>query len=356
MNTDILADVLRTVRLSGAIFFDANASAPWVAEAPPGAVLAPRLLLGAQHVIEYHIVTSGHCWASIIGADSAPLQLAPGSIIVFPHGDAHVLSSAPHMRGSPDMSLYRRPGDGELLPFYLEQRGGGTDHTRLICGFLGCDVSPFNPLIQALPKLLHIADGYNSGDGWLGSLINATRKESSDKRVGSGSVLAKLSELIFIEVVRRYIESLPPEASGWLAALTDPHIGRAIKLLHDQPQRAWNLAELAHAVGMSRTVLVERFTSYTGVPPMTYLLNWRMQIAAGMLAEGTSTIARIAADIGYMSEAAFSRAFKRSAGQAPAAWRENIARTMPNRQAGANSLRTDDIYSEAPKRAPSRIA
>jgi AraC-like DNA-binding protein len=325
MSADILSDVLRAVRLSGAIFFEVDASSPWAAEAPPARQLAALVMPGAQHVIEYHVVTDGCCWAALVDTDSDPVLLAPGSVVVFPHGDPHVLSSAPGMRAKPEMGLYRRPAEGEALPFYLEQHGGGPERASLICGFLSCDVLPFNPLIGSLPRRLHIADGYMREGGWLKDLIAATLKESQEKRVGSASVLSRLSELIFIEVVRRYMESLPGETVGWFTALSDPPIGRAIRMLHGNVSRPWTLTELAREAGVSRTILIERFNAYLGIAPMSYLASWRMQMAAGMLASGSATLAQIAANVGYESEAAFSRAFKRCTGMPPKAWRAHAS-------------------------------
>lgn len=313
--------MLRTVRLSGAIFFDVSASSPWVAEAPPASTLAPLVMPGSQHVIEYHVITSGSCWATLLDSDEDPVRLSPGSIIMFPQGDRHVLSSSPRMRSEPDPGIFDQPE--ELSPpYYIEHFGGGSEKTRLMCGFLGCDALPFNPIVQSLPRMVHVPDGYDGASGWLSSLIKTTMTESRRKRVGAGSVLSRLSELIFIEVVRSYMESLPDNAGGWLAALGDRHIGRAIQVLHDDPARSWTLDALARVVGVSRTVLVNRFTAHVGVAPMTYLSNWRMQIAAGMLAGSSATISSVAADVGYESEAAFSRTFKRCTGMSPGAWRK----------------------------------
>ena len=323
MKEDILSDVLRSVRLTGAVFFDVAASSPWVAEAPAAVSLAPRVMPGAQHVIEYHVITSGVGWATLIDSEDDPVRLSPGSVIMFPQGDRHVLSSRPQMRAQPNVEIFDQPKD-QSPPFYIEQFGGGPDKTRLICGFLGCDVRPFNPVIQALPRMVHIPDGYTAGDGWLSSLIKAIMKESRKQRVGAHNVLSRLSELIFIEVVRSYMESLPATATGWLAALADRHVGRAIHFLHDNPKRAWTLELLAREVGVSRTVLVSRFTDHIGVAPMTYLTNWRMQIAASMLVSG-ATVAKVASEVGYESEAAFSRTFKRCTGIAPGAWRARNA-------------------------------
>ena len=323
MGKDILSSVLGSVRLSGAVFFDVVASSPWVAEAPPASTLANRVLPGAQHVIEYHVLTDGSGWATLVDTDAEPVRLGPGSVVMFPQGDSHTLSSSPGMRAKPDLDIFDQPQ--ELSPpFYLEQYGGGPDETRLICGFLGCDRLPFNPVIQALPRIIHIADGYTAGDGWLSSLIRAIKQESLKQRLGSESVLSKLSELLFIEVVRCYMESLPRETQNWFTALSDPQVGRAIRLMHGDIRRSWTLAELAREVGTSRTILIERFKTYLDVAPMSYLFNWRMQMGAGMLVGNASSLSRIAADVGYESEAAFSRAFKRATGMPPAAWRAQL--------------------------------
>jgi AraC-like DNA-binding protein len=324
MGKDILSDVLGTVRLSGAVFFDVAASSPWVAEAPPASILSSRVLPGAQHVIEYHVIASGFGWASLLDTDAEPVRLEPGSVLMFPQGDRHTLSSSPRMRAEPDLSVFDQPE--ELSPpFYLEQFGGGPDETHLICGFLGCDVLPFNPVIRALPRVVHIPGGYTAGDGWLSSLIKAIMKESRRRRAGADNVLSRLSELIFIEVVRYYMESLPSNATGWLAALADCHVGCALRLLHSDSKRRWTLDTLARDVGVSRTVLVNRFTDHLGVAPMTYLCNWRMQLAAAMLAKGGATIEQIASDVGYDSDAAFGRTFKRCTGVSPGVWRARKA-------------------------------
>jgi AraC-like DNA-binding protein len=321
MKADILSDVLKTVRLSGAIFFDVEASSPWVAEAPSASTIASLVMPTAGHVIEYHVITTGFGWACLIDGDEEPIRLAPGSIIMFPQGDSHVLSSQPKMRAEPNYADFHQPE--ELSPpYYIRKLGSGSDKTSMICGFLSCDRLPFNPIIQALPRMIHVPDGYTAGDGWLSNLIKCIMKESRNRRIGSDGVLTRLSELIFIEVLRSYMESLPSDATGWLAALSDPHVGRAISLMHTDPKRSWSLPMLSKEVGVSRTVLISRFAESLGVAPMKYLSNWRMQVAAGMLAGETTTIAGIAAEVGYESESSFSRAFKRSTGWSPGAWRK----------------------------------
>lgn len=323
MGTDILTDVLRAVRMSGAIFFDVHASTPWVAQAPPSRDIAALVMPGAQHVIEYHVLVSGSCWASLLESEDDPIQLASGSVLIFPHGDEHVLSSEPHMRATPRFDIFGPASADNPLPFYFDPGEGGPQGAQIICGFLGCDARPFNPLVESLPRMLHVADGTQAEDGWLGALIAATLRESQARRIGGGGVLTKLSELIFIEAVRRYAESQPDGARSWLAGIGDPQIGRAIRALHGDPRRTWTLADLAREAGTSRTALADRFAEHVGMPPMTYLTAWRMQIAATLLASGPHALAQVADKVGYDSEAAFSRAFKRSTGMAPSEWRRS---------------------------------
>jgi AraC-like DNA-binding protein len=324
MNSEILSDVLRAVRLDGAVFFEIEASTPWVAEAPATSVIASAVMPSVRHVMEYHAVIAGSCWASCVedGATRERVRLGTGSVVVFPRGDRHVISSDPDLRATPDLTLYRRPMHNERLPFLLRQGGGGDETARLVCGFLGCVAQPFEPLLRALPRMLHIPNVAPMKHDWLWTLIEATLAESRSQRVGSSSVLAKLSELIFIEVVRRYAEDLPPGTGSWLAGIADIQIGRALRGIHAQPSRAWTLEALAREAGLSRSALAERFVSTLGVPPMSYIQSWRMQIAEGLLVGGSATIGQIAAQVGYESEGAFSRAFRRKTGVSPAVRRQ----------------------------------
>lgn len=319
---DALSEVLRAVRLRGAVFFVVDATAPWVAEAPTGRELTPLIMPGAQHLLEYHIVTRGSCYGGLV--DGTPVQLHAGDVIVFPHGDAHVMSSAPKMRGeretSPLEALTGRP------PFALRVGGDtanadSTSTAEVVCGFLGCDAHPFNPLIATLPRVLHVRASDAAEDGMLASLIALAVAESKARRAGGESMLARLSELMFVEVVRRHLRSLPAEHAGWLAGLRDEVAGRALAALHARPAYAWTLDELARSAHTSRSVLAERFKHFVGEPPMTYLAQWRMQLAAGLLAGGNANVAQVAVEVGYGSEAAFSRAFKKLVGVSPAAWR-----------------------------------
>jgi AraC-like DNA-binding protein len=317
MTVDTLSDVLRAVRLKGAVFFAVDAASPWVAEAPAACEVAPHVLPGVEHVIEYHIVTRGSCWGGLV--DEPAVRLEAGDVIVFPQGDPHVLSSAPGMRGAPDLEAHRYPPAGQL-PIAISIDGGGKDRVEVICGFLGCDARPFNPLLSTLPRTLHVRGG--PSNGVIEQLVKLALAESGSRTSGGECVLARLSELLFVEVIRRYLAALPPENTGWLAGLRDACVGRALGKIHHRPAHPWTLDELAREVGASRSVLAERFAHFVGVPVMQYLAQWRMQLAATLLSSTSASLAEVAERVGYGSEAALSRAFKRCVGVAPAAWRQ----------------------------------
>jgi AraC-like DNA-binding protein len=314
---DTLSEVLRVVRLTGAVFFTVDGSAPWAAEAPAAREIGPYIMPGVEHVIEYHLVAAGSCYGGIVGEE--PVKLEAGDVIVFPQGHPHVMSSAPGMRSPPGVELARTARE-HRLPIAITKNGGGAESAKLICGFLGCDARPFNPLLAALPKVIHMPRRTMDGSVVEHFLALALTESAAD-RPGGESVLARLSELLFIEVVRRYIATLPPENVGWLAGLRDDGIGRALAKLHDRPTHPWSLDELAKDVGMSRSVLAERFAHFVGIPPMQYLAQWRMQLTASLLSSTSLGLAEIAERVGYGSEAALSRAYKRFAGVAPADFR-----------------------------------
>jgi AraC-like DNA-binding protein len=246
------------------------------------------------------------------------VRLETGDVIVFPQGDAHVISSTPGMRGGPKIED-TRPSEGRL-PVAVSIQGGGKDHAQIICGFLGCDARPFNPLLAALPRVIHVR-GAGERASALRRLVDLALVESSAPRPGGDAVLARLSELLFVEVVRHHVDTLSPESAGWFSGLRDPNVGRALQRLHDQPAHGWSLEELAKQAGVSRSILAERFAHFVGVPPIQYLAQWRIQLAASLLRSSTSTLAEIAEQVGYGSEAALSKAFKRWVGVAPALYR-----------------------------------
>src|SRR6478736_1980044 len=260
-------------------------------------------------------MTHGSCWATVHGG--TPIRLSAGDIVVFPQGDGHAMSSTPGMRKAPDVAMYRPPTDGQL-PFTISVGDSTEETARFVCGFLGCDARPFNPLLAALPPVIRVSDG---AGGAIDAFVQFAVAESKDPRPGGEAVLGRLSELMFVDVVRRYLETLPADRTGWLAGLREPFVGRALTALHRDPARSWTLESLAHEVGLSRSALAERFAQLVGQPPMQYLANWRMQVASRLLLESTMNVASIALETGYDSEAAFSRAFKRLVGVPPATWR-----------------------------------
>jgi len=323
MSTDALSDVLSAVQLSGSVFFDVTAKSPWVAEAPPAAQIADQVMPSAQHVIEYHVVTRGTCWISLVGdAAFEPVKLKEGDIAVIPQGDPHVVSSAPGMRAEPNLEAHRRPEDPNALPFAIQTGGDGPSDTHLICGFFSCDARPFNPLLDSLPRFMRFSrDASQGSHSLLNQFIQFASSEAGNKRAGSQSVLNRLSELMFVEVIRMYMDQLANNNTGWLAGLRDPLVGRALTLLHARPAHAWTLEELASEAAASRSALADRFTQIVGRPPIQYLTQWRMQIAAKRLADPGLKIAVVAHEVGYESEAAFSRAFKKFVGRSPSQWR-----------------------------------
>ena len=324
----MLSDVLRTIRLTAALFFPLKASSPWADEIPDATALVSSILPAAQHVVSYHIVSEGACWVTLLDAEA--VRLDAGDIIVIPHGDAYVMSSAPGRRADVSaeaaLTFFRKMATGCAPPVVLEG-GGGPDGATLVCGFLGCDVRPFNPVLGALPRLVHLRrTSDRSIRDRLTPLIEFAVAESHQRRVGALTVLLRLSEVLFIEVVRQYLESLPADRTGWLSGLRDPVVAGALARLHDCPARAWTLEHLAADIGVSRSTLADRFTHLVGQPPMRYLAQWRMQLASRLLLDGTAKVSTVGFEVGYQSEAAFSRAFKEMVGVSPATWRQTRAR------------------------------
>lgn len=316
---DVLSDVLAAVRLKGAIFFDIDVGTPFVGETPPTECIAEAIMPGAEHVVMFHLVLAGHCWVALDDGDQ-PVLMKAGDVVLYPRGHGNVLSSTPGERGTPDLSRYRRPVDTPL-PFTI-RHSDGTDRVRFICGFLACDRRPFNPLLDALPDQLCVAKS-NSTDSWVGDLFEIALTEHDRRRAGTETVLARLSELMFVETVRRHIETLPEDSRGWLSGLRDRHIGDALTLIHARPAHGWTLESIAREIGLSRTTFADRFVHFVGMPPMQYLARWRMQLAARRLETPGVGIAEVAAEIGYESEAAFNRAFKKLIGTTPGNWRRS---------------------------------
>jgi AraC-like DNA-binding protein len=320
MSGDVLSDVLQAVRQRGAVFYAVEATPPWVAAAPPAREFRSPHLRGCEHVMEFHVVSAGECWVGL--ADGPPERVGSGDVIVFPQGDAHVFRSAPDLAV---LAAAHVPDDGAPLPFVVRVGASGAPSARFVCGFLGCDAQPFNPLLAALPRMLRVS----SQHGPLADLVRLAVNETATPRPGGEALRARLAEMMFVEAVRAHIATLPEGTTGWLGGLRDEHVGRALGLLHTRAAHPWSLDELARAAGLSRTTLHERFAALVGQPPMQYLARWRMQLAASHLAHGSDKIAAIALEVGYESEAAFNRAFKRLVGVPPATWRRERAARAP---------------------------
>lgn len=320
---DPLSDVLRTVKLTGALFFLTDASFPWGVEVPHPDAFSSIILPRAQHVISYHIILKGAGWASIPSVASTRFEA--GDILVFARHDAYSMLSAPDQRPEFDadatVAFFREMAAGKL-PFVIHEGGGGEPRSEFVCGFLGCDMRPFNPVLSTLPRLLRVRRSNTTQDGLLSRLIDVTLTEARQPRVGGETIRLRLSELIFVEVLRRYLHSLPAHETGWLSGLRDPSIGKVLAMLHERPPYPWRLNELACQAGMSRAALAARFAHLVGHSPMEYLTLWRMQIAARLLADGCTKVGAVGREIGYDSEAAFSRAFKKIVGLSPGAWRD----------------------------------
>ena len=322
---DALSEVLAAVRLTGAVFLEVELRAQFSYLTAPARKIADVLMPDADHVIPYHLITEGKCYARLVDGD--PVELDAGDLILFPAGDRHVLATVS------DAALRLKPTDitGESLQLLKRgdiaafRKGGDGKTTRIVCGFLACDKRLAEPILLSLPRLLKVSMRDGGTAAWVQSSIRYSVAESTSSRPGSAMVLARLSEVLFAEAIRHYMDELPPGQSGWLAALRDRYVGRTLALLHEQPAYPWTVDELARKVGLSRSALGQRFSALIGTPPMQYLTRWRTSLAAAQLRESNVSIIRVATEVGYESEAAFNRAFKREFGLPPAAWRKRAA-------------------------------
>ena len=316
---DALSETLRVVRLVGAIFINARFTAPWCYQSPRADMAAPILEPGAERVVIFHLITEGECFVEM--GDAPPLHLVAGDIVMFPQGDAHRMGSAPGLVPASgarlDEVLARRP---RQLSF-----GGGGATTRLVCGYMACDVRFARMLLEGLPPVVRVnVRGSNAGV-WLEASVRYALTEARSPRPGGAGVLAKLAEVLFIEVLRMYMHEQAGGRTGWLAGVGDRIVGAALNALHQRPSHAWTLEELACTAGTSRSVLAERFQHLVGTAPMQYLTQWRMLLAANLLSRSNAPLARIAEDVGYQTDSAFSRAFRREFGAPPATWRRGRA-------------------------------
>jgi AraC family transcriptional regulator, alkane utilization regulator len=318
---DALSDILRVVQLSGAVYLSAEFTAPWCVFAQADSNICAAYLPRSDRLVSYHLVVEGRCLARLADDRNSAIQLEAGEVLVVPQGDEHVLGSDLELTPEPAAPLLARhlelhPGEVIRVAY-----GGGGEPTRLVCGFLTCEGILSNPLLASLPRLFKVGVGNSVEAAWLTSALGFAAAEAAFPRAGSATVLAKLSELLFVQAVRRCIDTLPQNQKGWLAALRDRYIGRAMLKLHADPAHPWTVDELASDVGLSRSALAQRFSDLLGQPPMQYLAHWRLHLAARELRNGSKSLAEVADSVGYDSEPAFSRAFKREFGLPPASWR-----------------------------------
>lgn len=313
---DALTNVLKAARLSGGVFFRAEFSAPWCI----GGCLTPEMcapFVGpAQHLVPYHYLVEGDIFVSV--NERPPQALRSGDVVLFPRNEHHVMASAVGLPQVPPESVVL--GDGREKIGVVRYGGGGT-MANFVCGYLGCDQLIANPIMSTLPPMMLLRVEDTPAADWIRSTFQYAAHEAEAGRQGSATVLAKLAELLFVEAVREHVRTLPEERTGWLAGLRDPGVSRALALMHGDVGHPWSVEELAKGAGLSRSGLAERFTRLIGVSPMHYLMDWRLQMAGQMLRDGTDSLLRVAERVGYESEAAFSRAFRKKFGQAPAAWR-----------------------------------
>jgi AraC-like DNA-binding protein len=317
---DALSDVLKVANLTGGVFLHAEFFAPWCVAGRLSPEHCAPALGPASHLIIYHYVIEGSFRIRVEGEDGKELVVGAGEVVLLPRNDLHLIGSDLSVAPVVGSDIIHPPKDCGL--FFIHHGGAG-ERTRMICGFLGSNSAKGNPVISTLPPLLKLNVEEGGAAEWIRSTFQYAAEEVSAGRVGSETVLAKLSELLFVEAVRRYAETLPDGQTGWFAGLRDPFIARALALLHRDTTRRWTVDDLGREVGLSRSALADRFIRLIGVPPMHYLAGWRMEVAAQKLRNTNASLAQVAEIVGYDSEAAFSRAFKKAFGTAPATWRRS---------------------------------
>ena len=330
---DVLSDVLRVIRLSGAVFFTAEFSSPWGIVSPPSQTLAPFVMPSAECFSIFHVITEGSCWVKVKGEPA--IQMNAGDVLVVPQGDEHVMASDLAIEPTPMKKLIPQIPYVGMPPVV---NGGGGEVSRFVCGYLHCD-QKFSPLFATLPRLLCVRT--RTGDVvvesvgmaaetslpfhqgvWLKTTLYYLTQEAHAQKPGNQSILARLSETMFVEILRQYMQNLSPDQKGLLAGLNDPQVSRALALLHAEPARGWTVDDLAHGAGVSRSALADRFTDLIGESPMRYLAGWRMHLARQLLSDGGLSAGEVSLRVGYDSEYAFNRAFKRHVGEPPATWKK----------------------------------
>lgn len=314
---DVLSEVLKAVKLDGAVFFNGEFSAPWCAREPDAGTMAAYLSTRASHIIIFHLILDGRAYARV-EMDGRAVPLEAGDIIIVPHGDAHLMGNGPPVTPIDSAKqLQQVLAEGRMI----SQFGGGGEMTKLICGYLTCDPQLSQVFLAGLPPIVKVHIRDNPSGRWVEDTLRYSVNQAEASGPGGAAVIAKLSEVLFVETLRRYIEKLPRTQTGWLAGVRDPDVGKALALLHKQPAHPWTIASLASEVGLSRSVLADRFQHYLSDTPIGYLTRWRLQLAAQLLTSTSKGVAEVAGDVGYESEPSFNRAFKREFGLPPARFR-----------------------------------
>lgn len=312
---DPLAEVLGSIRLSGGVFLDVECTEPWGLRSHLTAADCRLLVPEPAQIIAYHAVLEGRMLAWV--GDQPPIELEAGHVVLIPRNEMHQLASAADVPLVDSHDVVDMTRQGMLRLDY----GGGGRRTRFVCGFLASGHS-FNPLIQLLPRLFKVDTRTAASRDWIEASIRFAAAGRSDASFASSNVMARLSELLLVEAIRQYSATLSGVEVGWFRGARDPQVGRALALMHEDLRADWSNEALAREVAMSRSAFVERFTRLVGLPPIRYLTVWRLQIAQRHLRETTRTVQQLAHAVGYASEEAFSRAFKREFGVSPAQWRQ----------------------------------
>jgi len=320
---DALSDMLRVVGLTGGVFMEADFTAPWSVAGKVAPEFCRPFMVQPRQVVGFHYVVEGGLELGVEG--HPPCRVEAGELVILPHNDVHTFGSDGARLPIPASELIVQASGGVQAgaPGIMKiVHGGGGPHTRVVCGFLGGNDN-LESVLASLPAIMTMNLADLPGGDWIGRSFTYGAETLAAGDPGAATVLAKLAELLFVEAVRRYLASLPAEQTGWLAALRDPVVGRALSLLHARVAEPWTAEALAREVNMSRSAFADRFTAAVGQPPMRYLIGWRMQLARHQLRETRATIAQIAFQVGYDSEAAFTRAFRRECGAPPATWRRS---------------------------------
>jgi AraC-like DNA-binding protein len=322
-----LQAALEQLRLDGAIFFRAEFTESWAYESPPSEI-AGLLRPGAERLIFFHIVAAGRCWVELEGGERH--WACRGDVIVLPYGDRHRVGGSEPAESVPIVSLIAPP-PWETLP--VLRYGTGGERTDVVCGYLHSEDRLFDPALRALPPVFVVSPPAGPAAQWVESSIDYALANTSASLPSEPST--RLPELLLVEVLRLHLTTAPAIEHGWIAALHDPVLAPAMAELHAAPERKWTVAELAASAAVSRSLLDERFRQVLGRSPIRYLTEWRMHIADDLLATTHLGVGAIARRVGYDSEEAFSRAFKRSHGQAPSSWRAERQHANPRALTGS---------------------